>query len=62
MTTENVEQRVYLRLYHDRGTKRYKVARTVGTDVVEPGDWLTKDARKALMARPGLKVITDEGH
>jgi hypothetical protein len=34
----------------------------MGVDMVEPGDWLTVDARKVLMARPGLKVITDEGH
>jgi len=62
MTTgEKIERRVYLRLYRDRGNKRYKVTRTMGIDTVEPGDWLTVDARKALMARPGLKVITDEG-
>jgi hypothetical protein len=58
---EKVERRVYLRLYRDRSNKRYKVTRTIGTDAVEPGDWLTVDARKALMARPGIKVITDEG-
>jgi len=55
------EKRIYLRLYKDRGSKRYKVSRTVGITFVEPGEWLTPSERKIIMTdHPDVKVITDE--
>lgn len=60
VTTKN-EERIYLHMYNDRGVKRYQVTRTMGTELVEVGDWIDPPTRSKLMKVPGLKVITDKG-